>query len=726
MYRGKDALKSLREDEGFGLSELKEVVFRARKSERWKSYLESELGLYGNWSEFPYSPEAPEYHAPPAEAIEFMRAFVAHFNVTRHHDVVLSTSSCSLYIDTPRLSGTGMIKAEPAYRVVHPFLFDDGKEFEDTERAVDHLIDENYIEDTWNDCFGGGSADLLSPWLNWQSIVDDRIDYRRLQEIIQSTYHCMGSGGFLVAWLPVDFTKRLGKIEHEELCLKAIYVLPNKRSFGFVKEAGLFVFTKGKPSRRCYISPIPNTEQGLIQSFKAWSAPQDSEVLSDEWIDLTKFIGDYSFFVEWPKLKKRLIRQGFKFVPALDVVELKTDTTEEKYEATIRIHSETWHFKSPLLGMFHALWSTQSKDGRLVARQLMILPIEESHFAVPDFAVQLRALRNWDGVYQLKNRIAALESQMWACTPEVNSVIDSYSALENVEQFPHRLPWPLSSILRAAFVENNVRLKADRLNYFFEATAEFLAALLLSLIWHNDDLKHGFQRQLNEQLGKRGIYAKPTMGVWVRLFSTIQRFLRKEVHRLGGDASGLWMKLGGVEADFINYLLKKDLHKILEEALTGRNDRAHWGALGETEFQELHERLEKCLKDFDALSGYIFDRNPIVTPVPGSMNFLTSGKFEVVVRKLGGASESFERTKISTNHPLRTDGVFLHTPGVQELVQILPVIHIDKANVCHFYNRVEEGKLKYVSYQADLETNTSLREFSAEMKELLNYLESQA
>ena len=51
----------------------------------------------------------------------------------------------------------------------------------------------------------------------------------------------------------------------------------------------------------------------------------------------------------------------------------------------------------------------------------------------------------------------------------------AFQAISSIDDFDRRLPWPLSSILRAYKVETELRLKTDRLNYFLRQLLSFFA-----------------------------------------------------------------------------------------------------------------------------------------------------------------------------------------------------------------------------------------------------------
>ena len=350
--------------------------------------------------------------------------------------------------------------------------------------------------------------------------------------------------------------------------------------------------------------------------------------------------------------------------------------------------------------------------------------LKEALYPIPSPTAQRKELSAGRHLWQAKARISELQKRMFRGDQEVYQAANAFGAIGSLEDFHRRLPWPLSSILKAYIVETELRLKTDRLNHFFEAATVFLPSVLLSLVWSNDDLKSRFgDRQSVKKKTDRGSrFLRSDMGAWQTLLGSLQRFLRKEDERLGGDFSGLSAKLGGVDQGFLSKLLDKGLTKVIDEARTGRNDRAHWGALGDAEYEEIHLRLRKCLNDLEQALGFAFEAFPLIAPVKNTMTYTESGIFTAKARKLVGASESFDRIEVETLKPLMEESVYLHTPDEKAVVKLLPTILIDSKNICRFYNRKEKEGIRYVSYQSDLVANSRVEPVSGLMAEVLAYL----
>jgi hypothetical protein len=730
-YRGEDAKNKLLENDFFNRTERTVAAIRAQKSEKWAKYLADDtdnlnVGIPDDMS---FCINRPLYFTPPVEAIDFMKLFVKHFKVQSHYDVLLSTTSCSLYIDTPLLYGECVMKAQPAYEIAHPRFFADrksGVDWDEGDNSISMFDNKDYLgaEDIKSDHFDNEGAYLVTPWLPWGEV--EEAEYLNLKDVIVNSADCLKDEGFLVAWIPSEELSDTSKFEKTGLCIEAVYVLPEQESYGVEKESSLVIFKKGKWRSKCYVNRIPQSNEKILESFGHWDEDGFAKSGGD-WMGLNELNVDYNIILKWRKAEKRLQRSGVPMKPFTECFtkDLHSTGLENNIShLTLSFGKEKWFPKDIIYGTYFFWCFLRSEEGKTWIKFTLNTQPDKTLCPLPSGDRLKEDAEYGLNLALLKMKIEELEKKTGKGDSDANSIIKAYASVNTIDTFHNLLPWPLSSILRAYNVETETRLKADRLNHFFEAASVFLPTLLLSLIWHNEDLKLRFgswhsDKRTSENQNR---FEAPAMGAWNNLLGSLQRFLRKEINRLGGDGSGLSAKLGGVNLDLLKKLIDKNLFNLLDKARSGRNDRAHWGALGKDEYADLLERLNVCLREFEAAVGYIFANSPLVTPVTGSTSYLPNETFEVTVRKLIGASESFDRIKEKFQRPLANDEVYLFTLGESDVVRVLPIIFIDEKNVCHFYNRLEKKGMRYVSYQADLETNTRIVERTELMTEVLAYL----
>ena len=735
-YRGEKARQELLEKELFFVSERAIVAARAEKvgdrSDHWKAQWDHDNRLlnWANTADLMNDWNLPMLWSPPIEAIEFMRYFFEVNDFKAHYEVLQSTASCSLYLDTPLVSGNALKIAQSAYEVARPNTDLSDSHFQDSTLQLDYLDDANLHEDNVWDFNEGEGFDLITSWMPWPCYEDEdprnSLQAKFSVEVVENVGNALAPGGTIISWMPTNELKWTKGLRQNGLCVKAVYVLPTKESYGQIKESALVVFKKEAWSTHCYVNRMPSGD-GLRESFGHWTEKECAKS-GGEWLDLKEFRTDYSTILEWRKIEKKLRRSGVEFKPFEAIYQkepIEKSNADGWHISAYREgeDGEEWYVKDSLWGAYFLFW-LQSKDGQLWMKFWGGGFGKESLYPVPALTRQREDLSAWRKLNQAKARISDLLQKTFQGDKEVAMAAQAFQSIASVDDFDRRLPWPLSSILRAYKVESELRLKTDRLNYFFEAATVFLPSVLLSLIWSNEDLKSRFGDLQNakKKLDGSSRFLRSDMGAWQTLFGTLQRFLRKEDARLGGGLAGLSAKLGGVDQGFLSKLLDKELTKVVDEARVGRNDRAHWGALGEAEYKEIHERLRNCLDSLENVLGFAFEATPLIAPVKGTMSYTEDGIFKVQARKLVGASESFDRAEVETIKPLMEESVYLHTPDEKGVVKLLPTILIDSKNVCRFYNRKEKDGIRYVSYQADLEANSSVEPVSELMAEVLAYL----
>lgn len=733
-YRGPAALEKLKANSFYydRYSERGIAAARAEKSDDWADRLNSDnLALnQGALDNVSFDFDIPQFNTPPSEALEFMKMFIDHFEVRSHYEPMMSTASCSLYIETLGLVGDGVITAQPAYEIAHPQLFKGGKEWSCGESEFGALqYYEDYHKDVNTEYFNEQGAQLITPWFPWGKSKGAR--YLDILEAVAVTANCLHNDGFIVAWLPTEDLgrcslsyKHAASFKTEGLCVKAVYVLPVKLSYGVEKESSLVILKKGEWQSHCYVNRMPQSKAKLLQSFAHWDEKHFAKS-GGNWMEINLLNVDYSDILEWRKAKKSLVRAGYRMSPFLDhFSQVSGPDPESGVRLSFVVGGENWEAKQFPTGATY-LSFVQSKYGRIWRKRYSKLPPSAIMIPVPNaklISSRIPVIGFETSI--LKSQLNEAYEKAFLGEADALSLLKAKMETGVLNDLCERLPWPLSSILKAYVVEKDVRLKADRLNYFFEAASVFLPTLLLSLIWQNEDLKGSlFSRRTDELTSsKKNRFESPAMGAWNTLFGSLQRFMRQEMSKLGGDADGLSSKLGGVSVDLLKKLTDKGLFSLIDQARSGRNDRAHWGALGQEEYEDVLERLEDCLTQFNAAVGYAFSRSPLISPLNGSTSFLGNETFEMTVRKLIGSSESFDRVKVQLQAPLANNQVYLYTPDEKEAIQVLPFIFVDEQNICHFYNRVEKEGVRYVSYQADLATNTVIRPKNDLMTEVLDYL----
>ena len=314
----------------------------------------------------------------------------------------------------------------------------------------------------------------------------------------------------------------------------------------------------------------------------------------------------------------------------------------------------------------------------------------------------------------LEEKLLSLGEDIWRGDSEPFNVLSSLSDSIDVKSLPERLPWPLSSSLRGAFNAQNPKDKAERLNYFFEAVSVFMPVVLLTLVFRDEELKKGFAAHWQSNLSKNeGVnFERTTMGNWQELLTSSASYIRGERDN-GGDNEGseeekFYRRIGGIDSAMFDFLTSKKLSGVIKDALSERNNRAHWGNLALAEFEAIAVSLTSCLKIFDSLVGHKFSELSLVSPVNGTMTALEDGGCKVQVDFLRGVSREFERSEIYSDRILYSQQVYLWSRDSFIATEVLPFFHITDDRICYFYNKCEGDDYLFVSYQDKTETSRNM------------------
>jgi hypothetical protein len=164
---------------------------------------------------------------------------------------------------------------------------------------------------------------------------------------------------------------------------------------------------------------------------------------------------------------------------------------------------------------------------------------------VPPISDQVQAVRSAGHLASMEATVARLRDQLWRRPQDAARVLAELEAgarADPVRRWLETLPYPLASVLQRFSALRDPRERLEALLHFYEATAQFSCAVLLSILRADSALLALARPDIARVVGRRG-----------------DRFDRAEF--------GLWTKLGPALAQAIGRISEKhELRARLQEA----------------------------------------------------------------------------------------------------------------------------------------------------------------
>ncbi len=351
--------------------------------------------------------------------------------------------------------------------------------------------------------------------------------------------------------------------------------------------------------------------------------------------------------------------------------------------------------------------------------------LKELRVFVPDLQTQKTILEVEGRIATEKNTLIGLQNELgqfqrdlWANPRSVKRVdqrlcifSDRLSesskqyANEGLDQWFETLPFPLASILRAwqATPSQDFKTKYEHLLHFFEATAEFIAIILMSAFKSNPALFEEHKLKFKESLQKQNLnFQRATFGTWkfsVEYFGKQTRQLLLD--KKEGDRSLCAEIYSDSSNTLPTNLSRIEIVSILAETNKMRNDwLGHGGVIGQEEAKLRNEQLLGKVQELrDAMADTWIETELIQSLGCGMRN----GVFETEVAVLMGSNSGFLKETRTMSTCLDLDLLYLLKKDSRRTLQLLPLVQIGPSpqsakNACYFYSRVDKDDYKFVSY----------------------------
>jgi hypothetical protein len=349
--------------------------------------------------------------------------------------------------------------------------------------------------------------------------------------------------------------------------------------------------------------------------------------------------------------------------------------------------------------------SIQTQVGSTFVPRLPFSSLEDVHVWLPDLDGQRSVIEVDQRLRSLGEEVEALRTQLWQRLDKADQVEANVERVNREDTFPHwldTLPFPLASILWTYHTQKEDPLKAyNQLDHFFEALAEFLAVLLLSAVRQDESVFEEVWPSVSSGLSDIGMTLERTsMGTWVAVFENLAKVVRSDLD--DADAREHWRRLFACDDhELLGAIISKKMVTVLKQANAWRNGwRGHGGIVGDDEARRRATEYVSLLLDVRGLLENRWENYPLVLARSGRYS---NGLHSYSVHRVAGTRTPFDVSEIVLKQPMEDGQLHMVAPRLGVACPLLPFVRLgaspaDAQSACYFYNRVQLGGVRYVSY----------------------------
>ncbi|MBV9384559.1 MAG: hypothetical protein JO242_28350 [Streptosporangiaceae bacterium] len=257
---------------------------------------------------------------------------------------------------------------------------------------------------------------------------------------------------------------------------------------------------------------------------------------------------------------------------------------------------------------------------------------------------------------------------------------------------------------------------------FYEATAQFGCAVLLSILRADSELLALARPDIGRVVGRRGgRFDRAEFGLWTKLGPALaqaigrigqKRELQARLKEAAGPAAALMAQLAG-----------ERIWQVLDQARGNRNTRAHGGVLPLPEVESRIATLEVLLSDAEQALGSGFEDIDLARVDQGRR--IRGLHVYPQAQRLRGPNGVFDEFELRTRGDLESGHlVFVgRDVPISFVLMLVPLVRIGgkkgiSRNACYFFNaRVDDSRFKFVSYHFEDEHELEVDE--PELQQLL-------
>ena len=155
------------------------------------------------------------------------------------------------------------------------------------------------------------------------------------------------------------------------------------------------------------------------------------------------------------------------------------------------------------------------------AQHLSATGAEVIRLPVPPISVQVQTVRSAAQLASMEATVARLRDQLWRRPQDAAAVLAQLEAsakADPVRRWLDTLPYPLASVLQRFSALRDPKERLEALLHFYEATAQFGCAVLLSILRADPDLLAFARPEIARVVGRRAdLFDRAEFGLWTRL-----------------------------------------------------------------------------------------------------------------------------------------------------------------------------------------------------------------
>jgi hypothetical protein len=337
---------------------------------------------------------------------------------------------------------------------------------------------------------------------------------------------------------------------------------------------------------------------------------------------------------------------------------------------------------------------------------------------LPDLDVQREVSRTHGQIGSLRLELDGLERELAGNPRGVGLVAKALGEIgqrDPLTTLRETLPFPLASILWRYEADANVTDKIDHLHRFFEASAIYFAAILLSAFLSDDRL---FDEERRHWGLAQSSFQLSTFGKWTHLGGRLADSVRRRLQ--GGGHAGEQMRIAfAVDAQrFVEAVSSRELWRLLNEARKERNrSKSHGGILGKSEQEDIHVLLGSLLTRLGGMLGEPMAEVRLVRP--GAARFRSGVGHYERAELLQGSHNIFQQTELSAFPLMEADELYLVQAGsraARNVLRVAPLLRMRLAprsaeNACYFYNSlVNEREAEFISHHFEAQPHITLQD----------------
>jgi hypothetical protein len=339
-------------------------------------------------------------------------------------------------------------------------------------------------------------------------------------------------------------------------------------------------------------------------------------------------------------------------------------------------------------------------------QHLSVTGAEVIRLPVPPISDQLQTVRSAAQLASMEATVARLRDELWRRPQDAARVLAQLEAgakADPVRRWLDTLPYPLSSVLQRFSASRDSIEQLDALLQFYEATAQFGCAVLLSILRADPDLLALARPDIARVVGRRGqAFNRVDFGLWTKLGPV----LAEVIGRIGQkrDLQARLQEAAGPTAVLMAQLADGHIWQLLDQARDKRNLRAHGGVLPPAKLESRIATLQVLLSAAEQALGSGFEDIDLARADQGRL--IRGLRVYPRAQQLRGPNGVFEEFELRTRVDLESGHLAFvgRDVDISSVLMLVPLVRIGgtkeiSRNACYFFNgRVGPDRFKYVSY----------------------------